>query len=130
MTTTPQDSETPESVKSNALKSLHCLYIDVEEVVARDVNEKVGAYLNQLERRAIAAEKEVEQAHKELKDIPIGNEHETYSLARRCEIAIHAKQFAWTDMDKVRAERNSLRTRVEQLEREIKELKEKYESNK
>lgn len=67
--------------------------------------------------------KEISEAHQALADIPIGNEHETYSLTKRCEIAIVAKQFAWRQMDEARKDRERLLLENESLRRELKDAR-------
>jgi hypothetical protein len=64
--------------------------------------------LQEAERQRDEVRQQIKDAGDKLTDIPIGNEHETYSLSKRCEIAITVKQYAWKEMDEKRAERDQL----------------------
>jgi len=51
------------SASLDCYKALDCILIAVEEHVARDLNDKVRAYLNELERRDLQWQAKYEQAH-------------------------------------------------------------------
>ena len=40
-----------ETLKDECYKALRCLYITVDEVVAKDANEKIRAYIEELEKQ-------------------------------------------------------------------------------
>lgn len=88
-----------DQLKAEAAKALNCLYIAVSEEIADDVNTKVRAYIN-----ALAVEiTEIKQAL-DTAGTSIGNEHETYSLAKRIELLAGQKDYFVKQTDKARAE--------------------------
>ena len=50
-------------LKNEAVRALNALYIAVEEDVARDVNEKVKAYILELESKILELESKINATH-------------------------------------------------------------------
>lgn len=63
-TPTNQLSESPEL--NECLKALHCLYIAVDESVAKSVNDKVRAYIDQLQSQLAKLKQEKDELKKQI----------------------------------------------------------------
>lgn len=79
-----------------------------DDVVAKALATEGEPLTEDLLNHARILERELNEAGSKLLDVPIGNEHETYSLAKRCEIAITVNQYAWRQADEARKERDDL----------------------
>jgi hypothetical protein len=63
------DNKTETTERAECLKALHCLYIAVPEDVARDINNKVGNYIFQLEAKLAQAHSEQQAEVNQIKEL-------------------------------------------------------------